>query len=206
MSSSRVPRGTESDRYAEFFEQAPIGRLSTDGLGVIAEANRAAAELLNVSRDFLVGKPLSAFVPPEDRPAFQDRLLALADSPGAVQWVAWLEPRKGPAFHSEFHVKRSDTNVGSLHWTMADVTDRVAMEQELRLLASDLEGRVEERTGDLQDERARLEAVVQQIPIGLTIVDENGEVVLVNDEARRLIGGELALAAQLGDARWQARR
>jgi PAS domain S-box-containing protein len=201
-----LPRGTESDRYAEFFEQAPIGRLSTDGLGVIAEANRAAAELLNVSRDFLVGKPLAAFVPPEDRPAFQDRLLALADSPGPVQWVAWLEPHKGPAFHSELHVTRSDTSAGSLHWTMADVTDRVAMEQELRLLASDLEGRVEERTGALQDERARLEAVVQQIPIGLTIVDENGEVVLVNDEARRLLGGELVPAARLGDAHWAARR
>jgi PAS domain S-box-containing protein len=201
-----LPQGTESNRYAEFFEQAPIGRLSTDVLGVVAEANRTAAELLGVSRDFLVGRPLAAFVPPDDRRAFRDRLLALADEPGPLEWVAWLEPRKGRAFHAEFHVTRSDTNVGSLNWTMADVTDRIATQQELRVLASDLEGRVEERTAALQDERARLEAVVQQIPIGLTIIDVNGEVVLVNDEARRLLGDELGPGAQVGDARWETRR
>ena len=41
---------------------------------------------------------------------------------------------------------------------------------DLRLLASELEARVVERTREVEAERARLAAVVEQIPAGLTIL------------------------------------
>ena len=52
----------ERERYQELFEEAPDGYLVTNEQGIIQEANRAAATLLNVAQRFLVGKPLSIFI------------------------------------------------------------------------------------------------------------------------------------------------
>src|SRR5213082_4161123 len=67
----------ENARYAEFFEFAPDAYLITDAGGGVREANQAARELLQSSRDDIVGKPLSAYVAPEDRVAFLARTVGL---------------------------------------------------------------------------------------------------------------------------------
>jgi signal transduction histidine kinase len=69
-----------------------------------------------------------------------------------------------------------------------DVSERAASEQRLRMLASALEERVLERTDELERQRAQLEAVVDQLPVGLVIVDASSERVLtMNDEAARIM-------------------
>jgi signal transduction histidine kinase len=67
-----------------------------------------------------------------------------------------------------------------------------ATEAELRVLASQLDARVRERTREVEAERARLAAVVEQIPAGLVILDSDGRVVLANAEARRLLGNQVS--------------
>ena len=54
------------DRYLDLYELAPVGYLTLDGRGVIQESNLTCASLLAVDRDGLVGRPLAAFVRPED--------------------------------------------------------------------------------------------------------------------------------------------
>jgi PAS domain-containing protein len=49
-------------KYAELFDEMPQPYIVTRGDSTITEANRAAAELLNVSPRFLIGKTLSVFV------------------------------------------------------------------------------------------------------------------------------------------------
>lgn len=49
-------------KYAELFDEMPQAYVVTRGDTTITEANRAAAELLNVSPRFLIGKTLSVFV------------------------------------------------------------------------------------------------------------------------------------------------
>lgn len=82
---------------------------------------------------------------------------------------------------------------------------RVATEAELRVLASELDARVRERTREVEAERARLAAVVEQIPVGLVILDSEGRVLLANEEARRFLGGQVSdgidgLPSPAGDA------
>jgi PAS domain S-box-containing protein len=48
------------------FEFVPDAYWLTDINGTIQEANRAAGSLLNISPRFLIGKPLSVFVKPEE--------------------------------------------------------------------------------------------------------------------------------------------
>jgi PAS domain S-box-containing protein len=45
----------------------------------------------------------------------------------------------------------------------------------------------------LELERARLQAIVDTLPVGLTITDASGRVTLMNDEVRRVWGGSVAL-------------
>jgi PAS domain S-box-containing protein len=182
----------QQDRYAEIFEHAPIARLITDESGTVREANRNAAELFALAPASLVGTQLGTFVIDEDREAFESRLRDAAGTTSPETWLMWFRPdRQAAPFRAEIHVVASRTDVGHLHWAISDVTKRTAMEQELRSLTSELETRVHDRTRQLEEERARLLAVIEQIPAGLAIFGDDGSVVMANAQARELLGDRL---------------
>src|SRR5437773_144734 len=62
LERSRLEVEAERRRYQDLFDFAPDGYLVTDAMGMIREANRAAAELLGVAAPYLAGKPLANFV------------------------------------------------------------------------------------------------------------------------------------------------
>lgn len=186
---------SEQARYKEIFEEAPIARLLTDEFGVIRKANRAAVALLRGAKWGLEGRPLATFVPPEDRGAFRRGLLEVAAATTAQTWLTWLRPQEGTPFRAEVQVIASAREAGLLHWAVSDVTEHLSMQEELRLLAAELELRVQERTREVDAERARLAAVVDQIPAGLTIIGTDGEVVMANAEALRLLGDDVEAVA-----------
>jgi PAS domain S-box-containing protein len=177
-------------RDKALLDLAGLAYLITDRFGKVSEANTAAADLLGVSPQFLIGKPLASFVPEDDRREFRTRLLELEPSPEVTRFRLWLEPRKRRPFMAELHVTRdwSDEDAVALKWTLADVTQQTSVKAELRLLAEELDERVRERTAALQAERARLAAVVESMPAGLIIVDADGKPELANETALRILG------------------
>jgi PAS domain S-box-containing protein len=82
------------DRYRLLFDQAPVAYLVTDPFGVVTEANRRAAGLLGTVQRFLVGRPLTMFVPGDGRARFRQRLRELGRD-GAAAWELRLQPRRG---------------------------------------------------------------------------------------------------------------
>ena len=74
---ARTRAEIERQRYHELFELAPDGYIVTDDAGIIREANRAAANLLNLSPKFLTSKPLINFIAYEERRAFRAKLMQL---------------------------------------------------------------------------------------------------------------------------------
>ena len=77
LSRSRLRLEAERQRYQDLFEFAPDGYLVTDLEGVILEANRAAARLLNISPRFLRKRGLGTLIASHDLSEFQTRLLGL---------------------------------------------------------------------------------------------------------------------------------
>src|SRR5204862_2406282 len=71
-------------------------------------------------------------------------------------------------------------------------TKQRATETELRTANTRLEGHVTERNLEVDRQRALLEAVLEQNPLGLAIVDETEQVVLANAEAKRMLGDAAA--------------
>ena len=125
----------ERRRYQELFDFAPDGYLMTDPEGTIREGNRAAAVLLAVRPEFLVGKPLVLFVAEEAHRAFGTHLARLHNEDGdretEAEWQTMVQPRGGPPFPVTLTTGRIRDPKGrlvGLRWLLRDRTERVRTE------------------------------------------------------------------------------
>lgn len=76
---------TIQERYAELYEQAPVGYLTTSNLGVIHQANLTCAKLLGVPKSTLASQSLTAFIFNDDQDiyyAHRNKLLETAQGDG----------------------------------------------------------------------------------------------------------------------------
>ena len=114
----------ERQRYQELFEEAPDGYLVTNEHGIIQEANRAAATLLNVAQRFLVGKPLSIFIAQGAQNRFH--LEALLKIPQLQDWEINLQPRDGEPFPAAISVSASSrhSRLQGWRWLIRDLRER----------------------------------------------------------------------------------
>jgi PAS domain S-box-containing protein len=94
----------ECQRYQNLFEFAPNAYLLTNTQGIIEEANRLATTLLNVTKHYLVGKPLINFVPLEERRRFRNELSEVSRSDSRRELLLSLQQRDGKFFHSALTV------------------------------------------------------------------------------------------------------
>ncbi|MBD3884553.1 PAS domain-containing protein [Phormidium tenue FACHB-886] len=184
---------SERRRYRELFEFAPDGYLVTDANGRIEEANNAIAALLNVSQEFLVGKPLLIFIDQPDRAAFHRTLDRLQELDKLQDWQIRLRSSQRSPFDAALTVavvRNAAGQIASLRWLLRDITERKQVERLLETLNSELERQVQERTAELQqaldfeaglkritdkvrdslDESQILQTVVQELAIVLGLI------------------------------------
>jgi len=160
LATTRQALETQRQRYQELFNFAPDAYLVTDAHGTIQEANCAAAILLNISKQSLVGKVLASFIPLEERKAFRSRLNQLGNKIGSVQeWEVRLYPPNGEPFEAAFRVAafqdREHESV-SLRCVVRDITLAKPTEKALQTAKQQLEVKVEERTAQLRCANERL--------------------------------------------------
>ncbi|MGG6242227.1 PAS domain-containing sensor histidine kinase [Nodosilinea sp. AN01ver1] len=138
----------ERQRYQHLFEFAPDGYLVTDLNGVVQEANRAAAMLLNAEQRYLRGKPLVTHVAQAERVNFRTLLSQIRQTRRVQGWELTIAGRWAEPITVEITVQTVEdvdgTAVG-LRWQMRDISDRKKAEaaiaqlqaQNLELLESD---------------------------------------------------------------------
>lgn len=135
LQSARETVEAERQRYQELFEFAPDGYLVTDADGTIREANRAAADLLGIAHNYLMGKPLIIFISQEERRAFRTKLLRLREVGSEREWEVIVKPRHDNCFHAALtvaSVRDRQDKVVSLRWMMRDITGRKETEEKIR--------------------------------------------------------------------------
>jgi PAS domain S-box-containing protein len=171
----------ERERYQALFQLAPAPYLVTDPAGVIAQANLRAAGLLGVDGRVAAGTPLAAFVDPEDRPRFRDRLTRLPATEHAEVRVLLRPPGRD--------------RVQVVAW-VAVGRDRAGEVLELRWLLwpSDAEARAERAAGPADDLAEALQEVAEAAALllgadaaGLMLADQAGALrrVTASDEAEQ---------------------
>ena len=179
-----VALALERRRYHELFQHAPVSYLTTDADGLIDEANAPAGALFGLEPRVLSGRSLAGFVVPARRRDLEELLatLRLGEADGEHELEFAAPGGRFVASLAVVHVEGGSP--GSLRWVLRDVTARRRAEEEARLLAAELERRVEARTRELDRERTLLDAVIQQLPAGVTITDvATGRLLIANAEA-----------------------
>ncbi len=132
---ARTRAEIERQRYHELFELAPDGYVVTDGAGIIREANRAAANLLNLSSKFLIRKPLINFIAYEERRAFRAKLMQLIQTEWMQEWEIRILPRTGEIFDAAVTVSTVRDLQGKpigWRWLLRDITSRKQTEEKIR--------------------------------------------------------------------------
>ncbi|MGF2037558.1 MAG: PAS domain S-box protein [Nostoc sp. CmiVER01] len=122
---------TERQYYQELFEFAPDAYLVTNTEGIIQEVNFTAAKLLNVSKQFLVGKPMINFVPIEERQHLRNELIELAQSDRVKELLIRLQQRHGELFDAALTVvvaRNPQGKATSLRWMLRNISERKGVE------------------------------------------------------------------------------
>lgn len=135
LSATNQALVTERQRYQDLFETAPDAYLVTNPDGVIQEANRAAAKLLNRSQQFLIGIPLFVYVAAEEQQTFCSQLRELHQLERVQEWELCLQsPDKMliTVAVTVTVVRNREGTLVSLRWLLRDITQRVQAEAEVR--------------------------------------------------------------------------
>jgi two-component system sensor kinase FixL len=186
------------DHYSDLYESAPVGYLTLDVKGKIREANRAAVKMLGTARQRLTSKAFTGFVSAESQDVLYRHLRAASDSSAtqscelkmrgvgdAPLWVSMTTIALGGA----------DRQPGRFWSALEDVSARKRAEdalqereREIRELNASLAQRVHQRTEQLVEQRARLQAVVDIAGEGIITIDEAGIVESINNTGLKIFG------------------
>lgn len=110
---------TQRQHYQELFEFAPAAYLVTDQQGIIKEANRVAAQLLNIDQNFLVGKPITNFISREQHSYFFSTINQISQSEQIREILLRLKPLHDDSFDASLKVKsvaNQHEKRTKLHW------------------------------------------------------------------------------------------
>lgn len=189
--------------YYELFQFAPDAYLLTDSKGVILEANWAAATLLNIWQNNLIGKPLAIFVAEAERQAFRTGLNKLYWVNQVQDWEISMCPRDGETFAAHLKVAPVYDLSGhlvSLRLFMRDVSKykqsedkplqlltrgQIApVETEATSLPRSLDGLNVLVVDDEADAREFIAAVLEQQGISVTAVGSAAEALAVLERSQ----------------------
>ncbi len=116
----------ECQHYQELFEEAPDGYLVTDVQGKIQLANHKATKLLNLKKEFLVGKPIINFVSLKQKHDFRNFLAQLTQNGRSQELVVALQHHGNELFNAALTVAISYNNQGkaqSLRWLLRSINE-----------------------------------------------------------------------------------
>jgi PAS domain S-box-containing protein len=137
--------------------------------------------------DQLIGSPLSNWIHPEDRPAFQ-KVIDEVVATGKTGVIATRGARNGWRFYTRIGPVVQDGRVTSLIVVGEDVTDRLRVEEALRASSEEIV-----RAG------ARFHSLVEASPVPFALNDERHNITYLNPEFVRTFGYTLADIPTLAD-------
>ncbi|MCX6618693.1 MAG: PAS domain S-box protein [Acidobacteria bacterium] len=175
------------ERFRHLFEEAPVAYHEIDRQGIMRRVNRAECELLGYARDEILGRPVWAFVAPEQRDLVRETVLRKMLGPylPVVFEREWMR-RDGSRLTVEIHenlILDAQGEITAIRAAVLDVTVREQAEQALR------------------NNEQFLSSVFASIQDGLSVLDAEFNIVRVNPAMEHWFAHALPL---VGKKCWQA--
>ncbi len=124
------------ERYFDLYDLAPVGYCTITEKGLILEANLTAAELLNVSRNEMVNRPVSRFILKEDQDIYYLHRKRLFET--AVPQVCELRMiRAGGSYvwvRLDATAAQDENGATVFRVTLSDISERRKAEEKIRYL------------------------------------------------------------------------
>ena len=165
-------RRDQFESLVDAVEEYAIFRLDTDGR--VRTWNPGAARLKGYDAESIVGEHFSTFYTEADREAgVPEQNLAAAVEEGSVEEEGWRVRADGSRFWADVTITAITGDDGDLEGfakVTRDMTERREFQRRIRR------------------ERDLLERVLATIPVGVVVLDEEGDPVRMNDRTRQLLG------------------
>lgn len=162
------------------YNQAPVGYLTLAHDGTIVEANQTAVTLLGVRRALLLQRLVTDFIVEDDREGFYTFYREVLSAPGPLRGEVRMRRADGLIFYVQVDALVTKSILRQEHFedapyggpyvriTLIDITERVELETEERLIRKQLESALEDlrQTQELLVKQERM-AVVGQLAAGI---------------------------------------
>ena len=135
--------------YQELFDFAPDAYLVTTPEGIILQANHAAATLLNLERQLLMGKRLAGLMTDQGRRAFYALLTYLRQCDRIQGVELALQPYGKPSIYTALDIttaRNHKNQMVELRWLLRDITEQRRVVAELKKSESHYRTIVETQT------------------------------------------------------------
>ncbi len=155
LAQTRVALEAALGQYTDLYDFAPVGYFTLTGTGVIEQVNLTGAKLLGEPRSALLKRRLGVFVAPAALPTFNTFLEHVFSTPEEGPPTCEVELREARWVQIQATRAADGQTCGAV---LLDVTARKQIEEALRQAHVELEQRVQERTAELTQANAALQA------------------------------------------------
>lgn len=178
--------GESLEKYADLYEFAPVGYVTTNTKGRILEANLAFAGLLGTERSRLLNTALSLYAVAPDRALFRVHLDRVVQSDERQTCELRLERRNGSQCPVQLDSVRALQTDGSpiCRTSITDISARKTVEGKLVRLHEELEKRVETRTAALSESELKFKKLSHEFRTLLNAISDT--LILLSPELKVL--------------------
>jgi PAS domain S-box-containing protein len=178
------------ERYFDLYDLAPVGYCTVSEMGLILEANAAAATLLGADRGALVQQPITRFILKEDQDIYYLHRKQLLETPSILRQGSLQAPscQASEPQACELRMVRMDGTAFWAHLAETAARQDAVGEPRYRVVLSDITER-KRAERELQESKQLIESVVENIPLMIFLKEaQDLRFVVFNRAGEELLG------------------